>query len=107
MYCDMAIPPWDGDYTEIAAFLGGKSLAMQKNNGPNDNVNYWLTYQEAADYLRLSVAYLRNLVSAGQIPVYGTPRRRRFRRDMLDAYIADRDAAMRKFLLEQRRTHVR
>lgn len=40
----------------------------------------WLTYAEAATYTGWSVAYLRNLVSAGQNPVYGKPRVRRFRR---------------------------
>ena len=74
---------------------------MQKNNGPNEDVSYWLTYQEAADYLRLSVAYLRNLVSAGRIPVFGPQRSRRFRRDLLDLFLTNRDMAMRKFRLER------
>mgnify|MGYP003655334516 CR=1 FL=1 len=61
----------------------------------------WLTYQQAAEYTGWSVPYLRNLVSAGQIPVYGRPRVRRFRRDMLDSFLTDPDAAMRKFRLER------
>ena len=61
----------------------------------------WLTYQQAAEYLGWSVNHLRNLVSAGQIPVYGRPRVRRFRVDMLDLYLTDPDVAMRKFRLEQ------
>jgi excisionase family DNA binding protein len=61
----------------------------------------WLTYGEAADYCSWSVEHLRNLVSAGRIPVYGPLRRRRFRRDMLDLYLTDPDAAMRKFQLER------
>jgi len=64
----------------------------------------WLTYAQAASYMGWSVAHLRNLVSAGQIPVYGRPRVRRFRRDMLDLYVTDPDAAMRKFRLERKRT---
>jgi len=47
-----------------------------------------------------SVRHLRNLVSAGQIPVYGRPRVRRFRRDMLDLYLTNPDMAMRTFLAE-------
>ena len=43
----------------------------------------------------------RNLVSAGQIPVYGKPRVRRFRRDMLDLFLTNPDAAMRKFRAER------
>jgi excisionase family DNA binding protein len=74
---------------------------VQKNDSPNANVSYWLTYQETADYLRLSVGYVRNLVSAGKIPVYGHPRVRRFRRDMLDLYLTNQDMAMRKFRLER------
>lgn len=64
----------------------------------------WLTYEQAADYTGWSVRYLRNLVSADQIPVYGQPRSRRFRLDMLDHYVTNRDAAMRRFRLE-RNTH--
>jgi hypothetical protein len=60
-----------------------------------------LTYPEAAAYCRWSVSYLRNLVCAGQIPVYGKPRVRRFRRDMLDLFLTDPDAAMRSFRAER------
>ena len=61
----------------------------------------WLTYAQAATYTGWSIGYLRNLVSAGRIPVYGRPRVRRFRRDMLDLYLTDPDAAMREFPLER------
>lgn len=61
----------------------------------------WLVYRQAAIYVGLSVRYLRNLVSAERIPVYGPPRSRRFNVNMLDLWIADRDAAMRKFLAER------
>jgi len=61
----------------------------------------WLTYPEAAAYCGWSVGYLRNLVSAGQVPVYGRPRVRRFRRDMLDLFLTDPDAAMRSFRAER------
>lgn len=62
---------------------------------------HWLTYRQAAAYTGWSVESLRNLVSRGAIPVYGQPRMRRFRRDMLDLFVTDRDAAMRKFHLER------
>jgi len=61
----------------------------------------WLTYAEAARYCGWTVAYLRNLVSAGQVPVYGRPRMRRFRRDVLDQYLTNPDAAMRRFRSER------
>ena len=64
----------------------------------------WLTYRQAAEYCGWSVAYVRNLGCAGQIPVYGKPRVRRFRRDMLDLFLTDPDAAMRLFRAE-RNTH--
>ena len=67
-------------------------------------IDGWLTYNQAASYTGWSVGYLRNLVSAGQIPVYGPSRIRRFRRDMLDLYVTNPDAAMRKFRLERKRT---
>ena len=65
----------------------------------------WLTYAEAAAYTGWSLSYLRNLVSAGQIPVYGKPRVRRFRRDMLDLFLTDPDAAMRRFRAERNQRH--
>lgn len=61
----------------------------------------WLTYAQAAEYTGLSVRTLRNLVSAGEVPVYGSARRRRFKASMLDYWLTDRDAAMRKFRLER------
>lgn len=70
---------------------------------PDPSLRPWLTYAEAAVYSRWSVAHLRNLVSAGQIPVYGKPRVRRFRRDMLDLFLTDPDAAMRRFRAERNR----
>jgi helix-turn-helix protein len=65
----------------------------------------WLTYEQAAEYTGWSVRYLRNLVSADQIPVYGGLRSRRFRLDMLVLFLMNRDAAMRKFLLEGNEHH--
>jgi len=71
-------------------------------------VSSWLTYYaQAALYTGWSVHYLRNLVSAGQIPVYGRPQVRRFRRDMLDLYLTDPNMAMRKFRAERKRPHDR
>lgn len=64
----------------------------------------WLRYREAAAYCGWSVKHLRNLVSEDRIPVYGKPRLRRFRRDMLDLFLTNPDAAMRKFRAE-RNTH--
>ena len=63
----------------------------------------WLTYAQAARYTGWSVGHLRNLVSAGRIPVYGRPRVRRFRRDMLDLYLTNPEMAMREYLLEMER----
>jgi excisionase family DNA binding protein len=61
----------------------------------------WLTYTQAATYTGWSIRHLRNLVSGGRIPVYGRPRVRRFRRDMLDLFLTNPDMAMRKFLSER------
>jgi hypothetical protein len=67
----------------------------------------WLTYVQAASHIGWSIRHLRNLVSAGQIPVYGRPRVRRFRLDMLDLFLTNPDAAMRKFRLERNEPHDR
>ena len=67
----------------------------------------WLTYAQAASYTGWSIGHLRNLVSAGRIPVYGRPRVRRFRRDMLDLFLTNPDMAMRTFLAARNQLHGR
>jgi excisionase family DNA binding protein len=79
-------------------------IHMESTRPHAEQAARWLTYAQAASYTGWSVGHLRNLVSAGQIPVYGRPRVRRFRGDMLDLYVTDPDAAMRKFRLERQRT---
>jgi len=79
-------------------------IRMESTRRHAEHAPTWLTYAQAASYTGWSVGHLRNLVSAGQIPVYGRSRVRRFRRDMLDLYVTDPDAAMRKFRLERKRT---
>lgn len=94
---------------EVTAVVVGPSVAKvrhARDAGQSEGAatRVWLTYREAAAYCSWSIAYLRNLVSAGQIPVYGRPRMRRFRRDMLDRFLTDPDAAMRLFR-EERNAH--
>jgi excisionase family DNA binding protein len=74
---------------------------VERVDGPRQAPCPWLTYRQAATYCGWSVPYLRNLVSAGQIPVYGRLRVRRFRRDMLDLFLTNPDAAMRQFRAER------
>jgi len=78
---------------------------VREGNAPVDRPRAleWLTYADAARYCGWSVAYLRNLVSAGQVPVYGRRRMRRFRRDMLDFFLTNPEAAMRRFRSERNR----
>ena len=70
----------------------------------NDNGSPWLTYEQAAAYLQLKPGTLRQMVSAAEIPVYGSSRMRRFRKDMLDLWMCNRDLAMRKWTEEKKRT---
>ena len=83
----------------LAPAPGSGGTRYQRQPAPS----VWLTYADAAEYTGWAVSYLRNLVSAGQIPVYGKPRVRRFRRDMLDQFLTDPDAAMRRFRVERNR----
>jgi excisionase family DNA binding protein len=79
--------------------------ANDNDGGSGHNIpTPWLTYEQAAQYLSLTQATLRGLVSARQIPVYGSPRFRRFRADMLDLWVRDRANAMRKWTEEKRKT---
>ena len=68
---------------------------------PARDAGTWLTYAQAARHTGWSIRHLRNLVSGGRIPVYGRPRVRRFRRDMLDLFLTNPDMAMRKFRAEK------
>jgi hypothetical protein len=81
--------------------LGPSETVVPPTGSPGAAPHPWLTYREAAAYCGWSVAHLRNLVCAAQIPVYGKPRVRRFRRDMLDLFLTNPDAAMRKFRSER------
>jgi excisionase family DNA binding protein len=63
----------------------------------------WLTYKDAAQYLSLAESTLKGMVSSREIPVYGSRRMRRFRTDMLDLWLTDRDLAMRKWREEVER----
>jgi excisionase family DNA binding protein len=47
----------------------------------------WLDSNEAANYLRISVKTLMNLVSNGEIPFYKFGRRNRYRKDELNALL--------------------
>jgi len=100
--------------------VGAESRVLPVESSPVENLNLspgnigpvgthtaWLTYRQASEYTQLAVGSLRNLVSAGQIPVYGAPHSRRFRRDMLDLFLTDRDAAMRLFRHERSGPHDR
>lgn len=46
---------------------------------PSESTNEWLSSDEAAAYLRVSVGTLRNLTSNGHIPYYKLGRRNRYR----------------------------
>ena len=82
----------------------GEGDLSHRSENASAGASPWLSYAQAAVYCGWSVGHLRNLVSAGQIPVYGKPRSRRFRHDMLDLFLTDPDAALRQFRSE-RNTH--
>lgn len=75
--------------------------AVDRNGRGEDR--RWLNYQQAAAYCGWSVGHLRNLVSAGQVPVFGKTRVRRFHREWLDAYLRDPDLTLRRFRAERNR----
>lgn len=86
--------------TASVSSLERRCRGKKVKNSEEDKVT-WLNYTQAASYCGWSVGHLRNLVSEGQVPVYGRSRVRRFRRDMLDLFLTNPDAAMRKFRLER------
>ncbi len=49
----------------------------------NESEREWLNSQEAAEYLRVSEATLRNMTSDGKIPFHKLERRNRYRKSEL------------------------
>lgn len=90
---------------KIPEVLSGCRRVVADDTNEIGQPSPWLTYRQAAAYTGLSVRYLRNLVAADAIPVYGAPRSRRFRRDMLDLFLTNRDLAMCRFLAEKEAHH--
>jgi len=84
----------------------GEKHQLSDPSVESTSVPWWSKYAPAAQYLGITVSYLRCLVSSDAIPVYGGPRSRRFRRDMLDLFITDREVAMRQFRREREALHV-
>lgn len=75
-----------------------KNVTTMKHEVYNDDVTMlqsnnsslkieWLDSNEAANYLRISVKTLMNLVSNGDIPFYKFGRRNRYRKNELDALL--------------------
>ena len=97
----MATNTGDASIDESSARAGliGPTIRGAQDREPRR----WLNYRQAAEYCGWTVGHLRNMVSAGQIPVYGKKRSRHFRRDMLDEFLTDPDAAMRRFRAERNR----
>lgn len=54
-----------------------------------------LTIKETADYLKVSVESLRNLIKRGQIPVSRVGAQYRFRKDILDIWL--KEAALKSY----------
>lgn len=59
------------------------------------NTNPVLTIKETAEYLKVSVESLRNLIKKGQIPVSRVGAQYRFRRDILDIWL--KEAALKSY----------
>ncbi len=51
---------------------------IEKNETENANAEEWLNTNEAAEYLRISPARLRNLTSNGRVPYYKFQRGNRY-----------------------------
>ena len=54
---------------------------------PSPLIGEWLTKTEAAVYTKYSASTLERAVHAGELEAGGTPGRRRFRREWLDAWL--------------------
>lgn len=75
-------------------------MTQDGDSTQNNEHTKWLLYEEAAAYIGWSVGHLRNVVSRGEIPVYGRRYHRRFRADTLDLFIKDRDQALGQHINE-------
>ncbi|AGH96631.1 helix-turn-helix domain-containing protein [Pseudobdellovibrio exovorus] len=57
------------------------------SENPSSLTDEWLDSYEAAQFLKVSVAMLRNMASNGQIPFYKLGRRNRYKRTELNALL--------------------
>ncbi len=69
-----------------------KIMKLEDADSKNFENQEWLTTEEAADYLRISVGRLRNMTSNGYVPFYKLGRSNRYLKEEL-----------RKMLLDNRR----
>jgi excisionase family DNA binding protein len=74
---------------EAEFFATGPTLATTSDEPSSDRSLKieWLTTEEAANFLRISVKALRNMASNGQVPFYKLGRRNRYRKDELEALL--------------------
>lgn len=61
-----------------------KPIAENQNSAPFFEKLKWITTREAAEYLRLSVGQIRNMVWRGQLTSYRLNNRLRFLKSDLD-----------------------
>lgn len=65
-------------------------MSQSKNNNPDSDLNRYVSYEEAADYLGVSKATIARLVASGVIEVvYVTPATPRLKLDELVAALRE------------------
>lgn len=64
-------------------FLSKKNSVTPNNDKSSLTYQEWMTTEEAAEYLRVSVGALRNMTSNGQVPFHKLGDRNRYRFDEL------------------------
>ena len=59
-------------------FIDGDNSDKQNNRNGSLTTQEWMTTEEAADYLRVSVGALRNMTSSGLVPFHKLGDRNRY-----------------------------
>lgn len=80
-----------GVLAELATLAGCEDKVNSSSlTSKNDSAEAWLTTQQAADYLGISVGSLRNRVACGEIPRRKLGRLNRYLRSELDALLVSK-----------------
>lgn len=69
---------------------------INNNKQKNFNMDKWLTINQIAEYLQMSVSSIYKMAQAGEIPASKVGRQWRFKKSLIDKWIEDKSVLNKK-----------